>query len=221
MKTYGQFCPVAQAMEVLAERWTLLVVRELLCGSTRFNEILRGVPLMSRTLLSQRLKTLEAAGVILRSEDGGSPAYLLTEAGEALWPVVEALGIWGKHWATGDLTEEQLDPNLLMWDMQRRIDHAAVRPREVVVRFDFADAKRAQRRYWLRIKQGDADVCMTNPGYEVDLIVQTDVGTMVEIWSGRCTFRQAQLERRLRLDGPAALQRELPRWLQLSRFASA
>ena len=156
MKTYGQFCPVAQAMEVLAERWTLLVVRELLCGSTRFNEILRGVPLMSRTLLSQRLKTLEAAGVILRSEEGGSPAYLLTEAGEALWPVVEALGIWGKHWATGDLTEEQLDPNLLMWDMQRRIDHGAVRPREVVVRFDFADPKRALRRYWLRIKQGDA-----------------------------------------------------------------
>lgn len=221
MKSYGQFCPVAQALELLAERWTLLIVRELLCGSTRFNDILRGVPLMSRTLLSQRLKTLENAGVVVRDARAGNPEYHLTPAGEDLMPVVQSLGVWGKRWAGGELPEEQLDPSLLMWDMHRRIDVEAVKASKVVVRFDFADQRKAQQRYWLHIKRGEVDVCYTNPGYEVDLVVSTDVRTLTEVWMGRYSFREAQRDDRIRLDGPSTLQRQFPKWLQLSTFAAA
>lgn len=221
MKSYGQFCPVAQALEILAERWTLLVVRELLCGSHRFNDLLRGVPLMSRTMLSQRLKTLEEAGVVVRRAGvhGGVPEYYLTRAGEDLRTIVMGIGEWGQRWASRELRSEHLDPGLLMWDIHRRIDHNAIKLPRVLIRFEFSDLARAKKRYWLRLESGEAEVCMKNPGFDEDLIVVTDVRTMTEVWMGHRSYADAQRSRAIKLEGHAALQRDFPSWLQLSAFA--
>jgi DNA-binding HxlR family transcriptional regulator len=174
MSGYGQFCPVAKASEVLAERWTPLVVRELLCGSHRFNELQRGVPLMSRSLLVKRLRDLELAGVIERrpSGDGRGSEYHLTEAGEELRPIIMGLGAWGQRWARSDLSRADLDPRLLMWDMQRNIDTDALPSRRVVVRFRFTDAAPGLPRVtWLILDRDQVDVCYKDPGFEIDLVV--------------------------------------------------
>lgn len=222
MKSYGQFCPVAQALEILAERWTLLVVRELLCGSHRFNDLIRGVPLMSRTMLSQRLKTLEESGLVMRrvGTRGGAPEYYLTRAGEELRPIVFGIGEWGQRWASRELRSEHLDPGLLMWDMHRRIDHSAIKLPRVLIRFEFSDLARAKQRYWLRLENGDAEVCMRNPGFDEDLVIVTDVRTMTEVWMGHRAFADARRARSITLAGHAALQRDFPAWLQLSAFAA-
>lgn len=222
MKTYGQFCPVAMALEVLAERWTLLVVRELLMGSGRFNDILRGVPLMSKTMLSQRLKSLEDAGIVVKAPrvgSGGGHEYSLTQAGRELEEIVTGLGFWGKRWAMHTLTQEHFDPGLLMWDMHRRIDHQSVPPGRIVVRFDFVDARPEQRRYWLRLERGEAEVCFTDPGHEVQLVVEGTTRCMVEIWGGARTMAQATRSHDIRISGDSALKRQLPQWLKLSVFA--
>jgi DNA-binding HxlR family transcriptional regulator len=168
MKTYGQFCPIAQALEILAERWTLLVVRELLMGSTRFSELQHGVPLMSRTLLSQRLHTLQDVGLIERREGRSGPEYSLTEAGEHLRPIVEAIGHWGKRYAHRGLPEEHLDPKLLMWDMQRRLRSEHLPKARTVVLFRFSDARKGEQRFWLCVSKDVVDVCHKNPGFAVD-----------------------------------------------------
>lgn len=221
MRTYGQFCPVAMALEVLAERWTLLVVRELLCGSRRFNDLARGVPLMSRSMLSQRLKTLEDSGVVLRvpSSGGGGHEYHLTQAGQELRPIVMGLGEWGKRWASQELKEEHLDASLLMWDLHRRIKLDLVPPGRILIRFDFTDAPTAQKSYWLRLEEGDADVCYTDPGFEIQAVVRTSVRTLTEVWLGRMQLHHAVRRGELGIAGPGAITRELPRWLGLSTFA--
>ena len=221
MKTYGQFCPVAMALEVLAERWTLLVVRELLSGSRRFNDMSRGVPQMSRTMLSQRLKRLEDAGVVVRVQatSGGGYEYCLTQAGRELEPIVMGLGEWGQRWASTELKEEHLDASLLMWDMHRRVDLEALPPGRIVVRFDFTDSPKANRRYWLKLENGEADVCLTDPGFDVQAVLETDVRTLTEIWMGRAKFNEALRDRRLRISGKATIGRQLPRWLKLNVFA--
>jgi len=221
MKTYGQFCPIAMALELLAERWTLLVVREMLCGSTRFNDIARGVPQMSRTMLSQRLKSLQDASVIVRvpAPSGGGHEYCLTKAGQELEPIVMSLGHWGKRWASAHLEEEHFDASLLMWDIHRRLDHAALPSGRVVIRFKFTDAHAGQRFYWLRIENREADVCFTNPGFEVELEVKARVRVLTEIWMGFRKFAEAVRSGDLLIEGNAALAKQLPRWLRLSTFA--
>jgi DNA-binding HxlR family transcriptional regulator len=219
MKTYGQFCPIAQALEILAERWTLLVVRELLMGSTRFSELQRGVPLMSRTLLSQRLRQLQDAGVVERREGKSGPEYSLTEAGEELRTILEGIGHWGKRFAHPELPEEHLDPKLLMWDMQRRLHKDNLPSSRTVVLFRFSDARKGERRFWLCVSTDVVDVCYTNPGYEVDLTVDTDVRTLTEVWMGKRVLRQCIRERSVTLEGDKALQRSFPDWLALSSFA--
>lgn len=221
MKTYGQFCPLAMALEVLAERWTLLVVRELLCGSRRFNDLARGVPQMSRTMLSQRLKTLEDANIVVRVPGslGATHEYSLTQAGEELRPIVFGLGEWGQRWASSHIEEQHLDASLLMWDVHRRIDHDAVPKGRIVVRFEFSDAPMEQRRFWLRLENGEADVCLTNPGFDVQVVVESDLRALTEVWMGRRTFADAVRDNRLRVSGQATLARQLPRWLRLSAFA--
>ncbi|MDX2024394.1 MAG: helix-turn-helix domain-containing protein, partial [Deltaproteobacteria bacterium] len=186
MRGYGQFCPIAQAAEVLAERWTLLVVRELLCGSERFGDLLKGVPLMPRSVLSARLAALQEAGVVERATPVGSttPSYTLTEAGKALEPIVMAMGDWGKRFVKGGIREEQLDVTLLMWDVHRRIDHSKVPPERTVMRFEFPDAPAGKRHIWLALHEGQADVCYTNPGYDTDLVIKTRVRVFTEIWMG-------------------------------------
>lgn len=219
MKGYGQFCPIAQALEILAERWTLLIVRELLCGSRRFSEIQRGVPLMSRTLLSQRLKTLQDAGIVLRYEQSSGPCYQLTEAGQALRDIVTRIGVWGKRYAERGISDEQLDPKLLMWDLQRRLDRKALPEHRTVVLFRFSDAAVGERRFWLHADRNNVDVCLTASGFEVDLAVDTDVRTLTEVWMGYRSLPAAIRNRSIRLEGPAALKRAFPGWLLLNPFA--
>lgn len=221
MKTYGQFCPVAQALEILAERWTLLVVRELLMGSHRFSEIQRGVPLISRTLLSQRLKSLHDCNLVTKDERDGSPYYALTEAGEALRDLVLQLGVWGKAYAQRRIPDEQLDPKLLMWDMQRRLNRDELPSERTVVLFKFSDAATGESRFWLHVEQNNIDLCFTPSGFDVDLTVDTDVRTLTEVWMGYQNLDAALNQRFIRLSGPPTLVKSFPRWLLLSTFAHA
>jgi DNA-binding HxlR family transcriptional regulator len=216
---YRQFCPVAKAMELLDERWTLLVVRELIAGSERFNELRRGVPRMSPTLLSRRLQQLTRAGVVDRVEDGPDVRYVLTAAGHELRPVVEALGAWGVRWI-GELGEADLDPKLLLWDMHRNVDHAAVPTGRIVVRFRFPDVPGPARDWWLVITDADADVCDVDPGHPVAVTVTASLRSMVAVWMGDLPWSRALRSGAVELDGPAPLRRGLPAWFTLSAFAA-
>jgi DNA-binding HxlR family transcriptional regulator len=178
-KGYGQFCPVSRAAEILAERWTPLVVRELLCGSVRFNDLQRGVPRMSSALLSRRLKELEHAGIIERrpAATGRGSEYHPTDAGRELLPVLEGMGNWAQRWVRDDLVADQnLDPDLLMWDIRRNVGRGAMEGSgRFVVRFEFPDMPSTRRRYWLVFEGDEADLCVKNPGFEVDLYVSSKV----------------------------------------------
>lgn len=222
MKGYGQFCPIAKAAEILAERWTFLVLRELVLGSTRFNELRRGVPLMSSSLLSQRLKHLEREGVIERRPAGTGQGfeYALSAAGRELQPIIMQLGEWGARWVRSRLTDEDLDVGLLMWDMHRTVRPESFPPQRVVVAFEFTDVPRSRRQWWL-LSEGDAaDLCATDPGYEVDLHVTTDLRTMTAIWVGDLTLEAAIAAGRLEALGPVELRRRLGAWLGLSKLAA-
>lgn len=223
METYSQFCPVALAAEVLTRRWTPLLIRELLCGSTRFNDLRRGVPRMSPSLLSKRLDELEAAGIVTRSvADGSDHAdYRLTRAGEELRPIVEAMGVWGRRWIQGDLTDNELDADLLMWDARRRIDVSNVPAGQTVVRFVFPDQPPEQRTYWLVVERdGEVDLCWKDPGYAVDLVVEADLAVMTGIWVGNYRFDDMLKRREVTLRGTTELRRSFHGWLGLSLFAS-
>lgn len=219
--TYGQFCPVAVTAELLTRRWTPLVVRELLSGSRRFNEIRRGVPKMSPSLLSRRLAELERGGVIVRRPAGraGHDEYHLTEAGEELGPIIMQMGVWGRRWAQAEIDEEDLDVGFLMWDVRRRLSTDRVPDRRVVVHFRFDDAPEEDRDYWLVLDGEEVDLCLTDPGYDVDLRVTTDVRTMIHVWMGDLPFAEALRHRRIEVRGPAKLRRAFPGWLGLSLLA--
>ena len=217
--SYYQFCPVAKAMELLDERWTLLLVRELVTGSERFNDLRRGLPRMSPALLSKRLQTLVRAGVVDRVDDGRDIRYVLTEAGRELRPVVEALGAWGTRWI-GELGDEDLDPHLLLWDIHRNIDHEAVPAGRTVVEFRFPDVPAGARHWWLVITPDDADVCDFDPGHPVAVSVTAALRSMVQLWRGDVTWAEALRSGSITVQGERALCRALPRWLTLSVFAS-
>ncbi len=218
--SYGQFCPVAKACEIFAERWTPLIVREMFLGSQRFSDIHRGVPLMSRSLLSKRLQELELAGVIEKSDSGhGYDVYRLTPAGAELGPIVVQLGLWGKQWTRSEMTPRELDAGLLMWDMRRRIDFSQLPKERVVVHFLYPDAPVSRRRWWLVLQCDEADLCLVDPGLEIDLTVTTSVRTMTGIWMGDVSFGTALQNRDLQIEGPVSLRSRLPAWLRLSTFA--
>ena len=220
MSEYGQFCPVAKAMELLDERWTMIVIRELMLGSRSFNDIRRGVPRMSPALLSTRLQTLGRAGVIERHEGGGRVTYTLTPAGLELRPVIEAIGQWGTRWIP-DLGDEELDPHLLMWDIHRRIDLEAVPQGRTVLRFTFRDIEGSGRDWWLVIKPEDGvDICDFDPGGEVAATVDTDLRTMTRLWRGDHGWPEVLRSGRLRLEASGPVRRAVPAWLKLSVFAS-
>ncbi len=217
--SYHQFCPVSKAMELLDERWTMLVVRELVTGSQRFNDLRRGLPRMSPTLLSKRLQQLARAGVIDRVADGDEVRYVLTPAGEELRPVVEALGAWGVRWV-GELGDRDLDPKLLMWDMHRRIEVEAIPDGRTVVQFRFSDVPPGARRdWWLVITRAEVDVCDVDPGFDVGVSVTTGLRPMVRVWMGELTWSDAIRSGVLEMQGPRALCRALPEWFSLSTFA--
>ena len=220
MGGYGQFCPVAMAAEILCRRWTVLVLRELCAGSTRFNELRRGVPLMSPTLLSQRLRELEEAGVIARvsASDRGGSAYRLTGAGKELESIVMAMGIWGQRWVEAQASLKNLDPALLMWDMRRNLDPTPLPAGRKVIQFLYPEL-RSKRDWWLVIDSAGVDLCAVDPGFEVDLYVVTDLRTMTAIWMGLTTVQDEVRAGRLELTGDAGLGRSMQRWLGLSPFA--
>jgi DNA-binding HxlR family transcriptional regulator len=226
MKGYGQFCPVAVASEIFAERWTPLILRELFSGSRRFSEIRSGMPLISRTLLSQRLRELEDAGVIASAPQasGRGREYRLTEAGEEFREVVERLGEWGQRHAAQQFAPNNLDPALLMWAMHRRIDLSRLPKLRLVVRFEFrgVPARCLQMRAcWLVLERAGADVCMRDPGFEVDMVVHADIGALARVWAGHLDWAAAVRAGDIKLEGPRVLVQEFPRWLLLSHFAQA
>jgi len=218
---YGQFCPVAMASEVICARWTPLILRELLCGSNRFNDLRRGVPRMSPTLLSKRLKELEQAGVIETKATGqaGIVEYHLTQAGQELRPIVMSLGIWGQRWVETQVSLKNLDPSLLMWDMRRSLDLTPMLPRRCTIQFHYPELPLSRQHFWLVIDNRLVDLCIVDPGYEVDLFVECSLRTMTAIWMG-LTNVQAELDAgRLELSGDRMLARSMQQWLGLSPFA--
>jgi DNA-binding HxlR family transcriptional regulator len=219
---YKQFCPVAMAAEVLCTRWTMVLMRELVAGTTKFNDLRRGVPKMSPALLSTRLKELEVAGVVerrpLRSEKGVFE-YHLTEAGKDLRPVVEAVGMWGQKWVESSLSLKNLDPSLLMWDMRRNLNPTPLPSIRTVVQFLYSDLPSTKNTWWLVIEpEGDVDLCWSDPGFDINLYVTTDLRTMTAIWMGLGTI---QSERdKMELLGERKIAETMQVWLGLSPFAT-
>lgn len=205
----------------MAQRWTPLVPRELICGSRRFNDLRRGVPLMSSSLLSQRLKFLEQEGVIERrpARSGRGYEYHLTDAGQELEPLIMTMGEWGARWVRSRLGPEDLDVGLLMWDMHRSVRPENFARRRIVVASEFTDVPLNKRHWWLVSEGNEADLCITDPGFEVDLFIATDVRTMTAVWMGDISLESAMASAALEADGPRDLRRRLNAWLGLSAFA--
>ena len=217
---YGQFCPVSMASEVLCTRWTTLVVRELICGSTRFNDLRRGLPRMSPALLSKRLKDLERSGVLaVTRDDRGGVEYRLTSSGEALRPIIVGLGNWGQGWVESHLTLKNLDPSLLMWDMRRNLNPAPLPPRRCTIQFLYRELPASRRNWWLVIEEGEVDLCNSDPGFEIDLLVSGSLRSMTAVWMGLALLRQEVDAGRLDIDGDPSIASAMQTWLGLSTFA--
>ena len=212
MQGYGEYCSVARALELVGERWTLLVVRELLCGSRRFAELSRGIPRISRTMLSARLRTLEDAALVAREDDG----YALTEAGRELWSVVSALGTWGQRWLPRELTKDELAIDALFVDLCRRVHREALPTEPVVVRFELTDLRGARARRYLLLRPEEVSLCGANAGFPERVVVHADRRTLIGWWRGDLSLAAARAAG-MRIEGPLA--RELPRWLARYVFA--
>jgi DNA-binding HxlR family transcriptional regulator len=209
METYGQFCAIARGLEVIGQRWTLLVVRELLCGSTRFNEIRRGIPLIPRSTLVERLAALERAGVVDHDADDG--AYSLSDAGRALAPVMAAIATWTHQFDRRGLTDDHLDPDALLWDMRRRLDADALPSTRTVVAFTFTDRAAGDRRLYLHLGGREVALCRDDVGVPPDLEVSGTTAALARWWLGELTWRQA-LAQGVSVTGPTALRRAFPHW---------
>lgn len=219
MKGYGQFCPVAKATEILGEKWTPLIIRELITDDQSFNDLRKGVPLMSPSLLSSRLRSLEHAGVVERTKTDRGVIYRLTEAGEELRPVIEQLGVWGQRWARSDLSKKDLDPSLLMWDAHRRIDTSYFPDGRSVLRFEFVDYPSKFRLWWLVVTGDEVDICLKDPGYEVTLFVQSTLKTMTQIWMGDLSIAKARRDKLLHLKGDPGIKNSMSSWIGCSSLA--
>jgi DNA-binding HxlR family transcriptional regulator len=196
-----------------------LIVRELLAGSTRFNDLRRGMPNITASVLSRRLDELAIAGIVERRQDGNGMRYVLTAAGEELRPVVEQLGLWGRRWLPTEYRDEDLDPRLLIWDIHRNLQLDEV-PARTVIELHFPDAPPEYRAYWLVVSPDGAEVCLTHPGGDIDLRLHSDVRTLTNIWMGNTTWASALRAGSLKLVGSSQLRRALPRWLKLNVFAA-
>jgi len=209
MPSYGQYCPIAKAVEVVGERWSMLIIREMLVGARRFNEIARGLPGISRTLLSNRLRQLQRAGLI----EHGDGTYALTPAGRDLAPVVFGLGHWAETWILTDPLPEELDPTLLIWWGHSRLHTELLPDRRVVLEFRFLDHT---NRYWLVVEAIGTSICEFDPGFGVDAVINTDLMTLHRVWNGREEFRSALRDERISLQGPSAIVKRLPEVLSIA-----
>jgi DNA-binding HxlR family transcriptional regulator len=218
VRTYGQYCPIARGAEIFAERWTPLIIRNLHLGCGSFSEILQGAPGLSRTLLSQRLKQLEDAGIVecAPKSNGRGHHYGLTSAGRELFTVCQSLGEWGARWL--EIAPEHLDPFVALWSMCNALRRDRLPDRRVVVRFEFKGRPRRECD-WLLIERGDTEICKTNPGLDEDLCIMAEAEAFVKWHAGQLTWAQATREGRIRLDGPSSLARAFPTWNARSMFA--
>ena len=218
---YGQYCPLALAAELLCERWTLLIVSRLVDGCSQFNEIHRGVPRISPSLLTQRLERLEHSGLVVRSppKKGLPRRYELTAAGRSLEPVIEQLAVWGQHWAR-DMIDDDLDPCFLVWSMHKRLDVSTMPTGRTTLEFEFTGAPTDCRRFWLVHENASVQMCLKDPGYEIDVKIEADLRVFIEAWRGIRDLRKEIRAKRIRLIGPAALRAAFPQWLRLSALAT-
>lgn len=211
MRAYGQYCPVARATEILADRWTPLIIREMLDGASRFNELERGLPGISRTLLAGRLRRLERAKVIERAVSvNGHAEYHLTPAGQELKVVIDALGSWGGRWTFGAPEPEELDPVLFMWWMRRRVQRDRLPPQRTVLQFDFRGQRTGS--YWLVMEPAEVSVCLQHPGFAIDLFVSADIAASYRVLFNRLSLSEALRSRFIELDGPLSLVRGFSSW---------
>jgi DNA-binding HxlR family transcriptional regulator len=211
---YGQFCPVAKASEVLAERWMPLVVRELLLGTSRWADFRRGIPLISPAVLSRRLSELEHAGIVERR----GKEWSMTAAGKELRPIIEQLGIWGQRWTRHEIERTEADPYLFMWFAHSHLD-LKVLPKSATLLFRFPNERPSKRRYWLLVRRGKVEICLTDPGYDVDLTIESDVRTLASIYLGDLECGTAIRCGTIVLEGKSELIRSFPRWCPRSAFA--
>lgn len=221
MYKYGQYCPVAMATEILGDRWTLLIVRELLTGERHFNDLKRGLPGISRGLLAARLRRLHKMGVVEKfpGGKGRKTKYRLTVAGMELQSVVNALMVWGAKWAFDDPTDEQLDPILLLWWIRDRVYRDRLPEGQIVVQIDFFHKKKET--YWLLLKKDDVSVCLTFPGFEIDVLVTCELSVFFQLWLGRITYHEAVTAHDLQVDAIPSLSRAFPTWFAWSLAAPA
>lgn len=221
--SYGQFCPVARAAEIVTTRWTPVLLRELIAGSTRFNELRNGVPLMSPSLLSKRLKEMEDAGIITKKkpEKGRGWEYFITKSGKELWPIVETLGIWGQKFILSEFEKYELDPTLLMWDIQRRIDCERFPNKGgYTVHFTLRGAPKERKFWWLVIKDRQVDLCIHDPGYDINLYVDACLKPLTDTWMGRLSIDKAIKNKDIILNGESKYVKSFSKWFLLSPFAS-
>lgn len=217
---YGQYCPLSLAAEVLCQRWTLLVISRIHAGCTRFNAIHRGLPQMSPSLLSRRLDELERYGIVTtRPVNGGAwKEYGLTEAGEALRPLVGTMAVWGQQWAR-DMELDDLDPAFLVWSMHTALNTELLPPGRTVIGFHFSEAPPDARHFWLVCEDGDVEMCLKDPGHEVDLKVRSELRVFIEAWRGFRDLRDEIRAQRILVIGPRRLRERFPDWLQLHALA--
>jgi DNA-binding HxlR family transcriptional regulator len=213
MAKYGQYCPVAKALELVGDRWTLLIVRDLLTGTRHFNDLEHGLPGISRALLAQRLRQLQQAGVITKEISGtgrNTTEYQLTQAGQDLLDVITSLRMWGEKWAFRDPTPEELDPVLLMWWLRKRANIDRLPAKRIVVQFDFRGAKKAT--FWLILTTDDVSICLTEPGYEINVFITADLAIFLKLWAGRISYQEALINDDVRVEAIPRLIRAFPEW---------
>lgn len=222
MYKYGQYCPIAKAVEILGDRWTLLIVRDLLTGTCHFNDLERGLPGISRALLAERLRRLQRMGLLEKERHRHGrkkTAYHLTEAGQELQTVIQSMLIWGARWAFEEPEANELDPVLLMWWLRSRVCVAQLPEHRVVVRFDFTGAK--YDTFWLLLTREDVSVCLTDPGFDLNVLVTADLSTFFQVWLGRVDFAAALREGLIEIDAIPTLADAFPSWFAYSLAAPA
>ena len=219
---YGQFCPVAMTSQILTARWTPLILRELLCGSTRFGDLRKGLPRLSQSLLTRRLDELKDSNIIIKKPlTSGGFEYHLTKAGEKLRPVIEMMGIWGAENLMHNLTQDERDPDLLFWDIRRTVDSSAIETKKrFVAQFDVSGLSRTKRFRWLVSNNGETDLCYRDPGYEVNLMVYASLKTLVDVWVGEQSLPAALSKDDIHLDGSKEDRALFKKWFVLSPFAN-
>ena len=219
MRRYGQFCPVAKTAEIFCPRWTALILRNILWGAERFTDIHRGVPMMSPTLLSQRLRALEAEGIVARRPEGAAVRYTLTEAGRDFAPMIEAMGVWGQRWARRELAAGEVDMDLLLWGIERAA-RADAFGRRAVVRVEFTDQPAHKAIWWYLNEDGRCQLCVDDPGGETDLYLAATVADFIRVYRGDVSLDAAIADGRLEVIGDRAARDRLAAWLNLSPLAA-